>query len=46
MDPATLPPEPPLPAAPEPEVYDAEVRVDDVDPDALKVIRRLRRYGH
>ncbi len=46
MDPATLPPEPPQPDAPEPEVYDAEVRVDDVDPDALKVIRRLRRYGH
>ncbi|MCA9606929.1 MAG: polynucleotide adenylyltransferase PcnB [Myxococcales bacterium] len=46
MDPATVPPEPLLPDAPEPQVYDADVRPDDVDPDALKVIRRLRRYGH
>jgi len=32
--------------APEPEVYDAEVRRADVDRDALKVIRRLRRNGY
>ncbi len=32
--------------APEPEIYDADVRRDDVDQDALKVIRRLRRHGH
>ncbi len=32
--------------APEPEIYDAEVRRADVDRDALKVIRRLRRQGH
>ncbi|MBX3271192.1 MAG: polynucleotide adenylyltransferase PcnB [Sandaracinaceae bacterium] len=44
MEPATPPPEPPN--TPEPEVYDAEVRPDDVDPDALKVIRRLRRNKH
>ena len=31
---------------PEPEVFDAEVRLEDVDRDALKVIRRLRRYDH
>jgi len=31
---------------PQPEVFDAEVRNEDVDRDALKVIRRLRRYGH
>lgn len=32
--------------APEPEIFDADVRLEDVDRDALKVIRRLRRYGH
>lgn len=31
---------------PEPEVHAAKVRVSDVDQDALKVIRRLRRHGH
>ncbi len=46
MDPATLPPDSSPPPAPEPEVYDADVRPEDIDPDALKVIRRLRRYGH
>ncbi|MCC6873488.1 MAG: polynucleotide adenylyltransferase PcnB [Sandaracinaceae bacterium] len=29
-----------------PELYDRAVVVDDIDPDALKVIRRLRRYGY
>lgn len=31
---------------PEPDVYEAEVRREDVDQDALKVIRRLRRYDY
>ncbi|MCB9597089.1 MAG: polynucleotide adenylyltransferase PcnB [Sandaracinaceae bacterium] len=43
---ATPPPEALFPDAPEPAVYDADVRPDDVDPDALKVIRRLRRSGY
>lgn len=34
------------PGGPEPLVVPAEVRKEDIDPDALKVIRRLRRYGH
>ena len=43
------PPSPPRerpPGGPEPLVVPAEVRKEDIDPDALKVIRRLRRYGH
>ncbi|MFK7987308.1 MAG: polynucleotide adenylyltransferase PcnB [Sandaracinaceae bacterium] len=34
------------PNAPEPEVHAARVRTEDMDVDALKVIRRLRRHGH
>ncbi|MGE0790330.1 MAG: polynucleotide adenylyltransferase PcnB [Sandaracinaceae bacterium] len=34
------------PERPEPHVYDAEVQREDVDDDALKVIRRLRRHGY
>ena len=30
----------------EPEIYDANVRLSDIDDDALKVIRRLRRNGY
>ena len=37
---------PSAPGYPEPEVHTAEVRTEDIDDDALKVIRRLRRYGH
>ncbi|MCZ7682559.1 MAG: polynucleotide adenylyltransferase PcnB [Sandaracinaceae bacterium] len=31
---------------PEPEVYEVSVPHENIDDDALKVIRRLRRYGH
>lgn len=34
------------PGAPEPRVYDVSVPAENIDEDALKVIRRLRRYGH
>lgn len=36
----------PSSGAPEPEVHRVEVPFENIDDDALKVIRRLRRYGH
>lgn len=33
-------------SGPEPAVYPADVSQDNIDDDALKVIRRLRRHGH
>lgn len=44
--PPSAPSDDDLDDAPAPEVYDADVRLEDIDRDALKVIRRLRRYGH
>jgi poly(A) polymerase len=33
-------------AVPEPEIYERPIEISRIDPDAVKVLRRLARYGH
>ncbi|MEM7448586.1 MAG: CCA tRNA nucleotidyltransferase [Myxococcota bacterium] len=46
LPPSSLPPRYFLDGVPEPTVYERTMPPDRVDPDAIKVIRRLTRYGH